>query len=91
MIKMRNKYQKAYSKYLNKNGIEWQYVPKAFTVGKEKYTPDFYLSETDTYVIIKGYWREDLKKRIELFQKQYFSMNIVVLEPSELKKLRIIK
>lgn len=90
-IKMRNKYQKAYSKYLNKKGIEWEYEPKLFNIGKETYTPDFYLPETDTYVIIKCRWHNNLNKNIESFQKQYYSMNIIVLELSELKNLKVLK
>jgi hypothetical protein len=89
-IKMRSSWEIAYAKYLDKNKIKWQYEPKTFDLGDTTYTPDFYLPETDTYVEIKGYWRDDAKKKFKMFQKKYYSMNIVLLTKKELKKLRII-
>lgn len=90
-IKMRSSWEVAYAKYLDKQKIEWQYESKTFDLGKTTYTPDFYLPESDTYVEIKGYWRDDAKKKFKLFQKKYYSMNIILLMKEELIKLGVIK
>jgi predicted nuclease of restriction endonuclease-like RecB superfamily len=88
---MRSSWEVAYAKYLDKNGIKWLYEPKTFDLGNTTYTPDFYLPESDTYVEIKGRWRDDAKKKFKKFQKKYYSMNIILLTEKELKKLNIIK
>ena len=90
-IKMRSSWEVAYAKYLDKQGIKWQYEPKAFDLGNTTYTPDFYLPESDTYVEIKGRWFKDAKKKFNLFRKKYYSMNIILLMKQELLKLKIIK
>lgn len=90
-IKMCNYYEIIYAKYLDYNIIKWQYKPKIFDLGNTTYTPGFYLPETDTYVEIKTRWRDDIKKKFKLFQKKYYSMNIILLTQKELKKLKILK
>jgi hypothetical protein len=90
-ILMRSTWEAAYAKWLDKQGIQWQYEPKTFDLGKTTYTPDFYLPETDTYVEIKGRWRDDAKKKFKMFQKKYYSMNIILLKEKELRQLKIIK
>lgn len=90
-IWMRSTWEVAYAKYLTKNDIKWQYETKTFDVGKGRYTPDFYLPETDTYVEIKGRWYPESKKKFNLFRKKFYSTNIILLTQKELKKLKIIK
>jgi hypothetical protein len=90
-IKMRSSWEVAYAKYLDKQGIKWEYEPKAFDLGETTYTPDFYLPESDTYVEIKGRWFKDSKKKFNLFRKKYYSVNIILLTRKELIKLKIIK
>jgi hypothetical protein len=90
-INMRSTWEVAYAKYLDKQGIKWLYEHKTFDLGKCTYTPDFYLPESDTYVEIKGWWRDDAKKKFKMFQKKYCSMNIILLMQKELKKLKVIK
>jgi len=90
-ILMRSSWEIKYAKYLDKNKIKWQYEPKTFDLGNTTYTPDFYLPETDTYIEIKGRWRDDAKKKFNKFQRRYYSMNIILLTEKELKKLKILK
>jgi len=89
-IKMRSTWEVAYAKWLDKQGIEWQYEPNAFDLGKTTYTPDFYLPKTDEWIEIKGYWRDDAKKKFEIFKKKYNSMNIKLLMKKDLEKLGIL-
>ena len=90
-ILMRSTWEVKYAKYLDKNDIKWQYESKTFDLDNTTYTPDFYLPETDTYIEIKGRWRDDAKKKFKKFQKKYYSMNIILLTEKELKKLKILK
>jgi hypothetical protein len=90
-IKMRSSWEIAYAKYLDKQGTKWLYESKTFDLGNCTYTPDFYLPESDTYVEIKGRWYKDAKKKFKIFQKKYFSMNIILLTRKELRKLKVIK
>jgi hypothetical protein len=90
-IKMRSTWEVKYAKWLDKQGTKWQYESKTFDLGNTTYTPDFYLPETDTYVEIKGWWRDDAKEKFELFRKKYYSMNIILLMKKELKKMGILK
>jgi len=67
----RSSYELIYAKYLDKQGIKWEYEPKTFDLGNCTYTPDFYLSESDTYIEVKGWWRDDAKKKFNSFKKHY--------------------
>jgi len=87
---LRSSYELAYAKWLDKQEIEWQYEPKTFDLGTTTYTPDFYLPETDEWIEIKGYWRDDAKKKFKLFKKKYNSMNIKLLMEKDLKERGIL-
>jgi hypothetical protein len=89
-ILMRSSYEVKYAKYLDKQGITWLYESKTFDLGNCTYTPDFYLPETDTYIEIKGYWRDDAIKKFKLFKKLYSKINIEVLDYKKLKNLNIL-
>lgn len=51
--------------------IEFEYEPKRFyyRAEKESYLPDFYLTELDCWIEVKGWMDERSKKRIKLFRK----------------------
>jgi hypothetical protein len=90
-IKFNSSWEVSYAKYLDKQDTEWEYRHKTFDLGDIKYTPDFYLPESDTWVEIKGSWRKEAKKNFDLFRKRYYSMNILLLTFKELKKMDVLK
>jgi hypothetical protein len=90
-IWMRSSWEVAYAKYLDKNNIKWLYESKVFDLKITGYIPDFYLSKSNTYIEIKGWWRDDAKKKFRLFKKIYPKVKIIVLTKSKLKKLGILK
>jgi hypothetical protein len=90
-IWMRSTWEIALAKWFDKQNIKWLYESKTFDLGNCTYTPDFYLPETDTYVEVKGFWRDDAKKKFEEFKKIYCGEKIKVLGKQELKNLNIIK
>jgi len=56
------------------------------------YTPDFYLPETNTFIEVKGYWRDDAKVKYDKFiQEQSSNYNIELWDKLKLKSLNIIK
>ena len=89
-IHLKSGWEEAFVKWCDKNHTKWQYESKTFDLDNTTYTPDFYLPETDEYVEIKGFWRDDAKKKFELFKKQYSEIKIIILNKIELQKLRII-
>jgi len=88
-ICMRSSWETAYAKYLDNNNIKWSYESKRFYFKDCTYCPDFYLPEMDKYIEIKGYWREESKKRFKLFRKLYPNENIKVLMKKDFENLRI--
>ena len=89
-IKMRSSYEIAYAKWLDKQNIKWKYESKTFDLGNTTYTPDFYLPETNKYIEIKGYWREDAKKKFKKFKTIYSETKIQVLNYQKLIKKGIL-
>ena len=84
---MRSSWEVGFAKYCIINHIKYKYEPKAFEIiykyeGDKKegtYRPDFYLPETNEYIEIKGYWRDDAKIKFDAFKKQYPNINIKIL------------
>lgn len=84
---VRSSWEFNFAKFLQDNGIEYEYEPKRFEVvvdGRDlTYTPDFYIPEQDNgglwilpfppnnYVEIKGYMQDLAKKKIEYFRGHY--------------------
>jgi hypothetical protein len=69
---VRSRWEAAFIRdYLIPKGIAWEYEPKTFKLSNgKKYTPDFYLKESDVYVEIKGYdYRGESKRRAGLFRE----------------------
>jgi hypothetical protein len=58
-VDLHGKWELRYAQYLDENNILWKRPTESFEYVFEnvtrKYTPDFYLIETDEYVEIKGY------------------------------------
>lgn len=79
-IWMRSSYELKFAKFLDSKNIKWEFEPKTFDVGNgETYTPDFYLPETDEWVEIKGYWRDDARVKFELCKLRYPELKILLV------------
>jgi predicted nuclease of restriction endonuclease-like RecB superfamily len=78
-IWMRSSYEIKYAQYLDSKNIKWLYESKTFDLGNSTYTPDFYLQETDEYIEIKGWWRDDAKLKFRLFKQKYPNIKIEVI------------
>lgn len=90
-IDLHGSWELAYVKYLDENSILWKRCKESFTYyfdGKNrKYTPDFYLIDTDEYVEIKGYKTEKDIAKWAQFPKY---RKLTILMKSELKQMKIL-
>ena len=82
----RSKWEANYARYLNQMEVLWEYEKETFWFegirsGTTNYTPDFYLSETDTWVEVKGQWDSKSKTKLRRFRKYH---------PEEYAKLFVI-
>lgn len=88
-VKLHGSWELQYAKYLDENNIKWERpkekFPYMFENKNSSYTPDFYLTETDEYIEIKGY--ETDKDRAKW---KYFPHKLIVLKKKELFELNII-
>jgi hypothetical protein len=93
-IWVRSSWELATVKYLDKQGLAWNYEPKAFKFKLNElevtYTPDFYIEELGIYIEVKGYWREDAKAKFAEFKLQYPEIEIEVWDKQVLKERGIL-
>jgi hypothetical protein len=89
-VDLHGKWELRYAQYLDRNEIKWERCKTSFSYefeGKQrKYTPDFYLIETNEYVEIKGYKTPKDEAKWSQFPK---SETLLVLMKKELKNLGI--
>lgn len=89
-VDLHGKWELRYAQYLDANHIIWERNTKQFPYmfnGKlRKYTPDFYLPETNQYVEVKGYTTQKDLAKWEQFPA---SETLIVLTKKELKLLGI--
>lgn len=65
VVSMRSYWEASFADYLNKNSIDWQYESKTFNLPDgSAYTPDFFLPQTNEWVEVKGWYREEHKQKI---------------------------
>lgn len=80
-----------YAKWLDKNNIKWERCRRSFSYlfenKRRRYTPDFFLPETNEYIEIKGYKTEKDEAKWDQFPKEF---KLVILMKKELEDLNII-
>jgi hypothetical protein len=101
-IAMRSTWEILYAEFLDKEGYNWQFEKKWFPVGKgpwkgTTYLPDFYVPEIDTYVEIKGewknksadgkFWRNGAKAKVAEFRKRFPEKQLIVIDNAEFAKV----
>lgn len=91
-VDLHGSWELKYAQYLDKHKIEWVRNKDSFSYfynGKDrKYTPDFYLPQTDEYIEIKGYRTAKDSAKWEQFPKH---RKLVVLLKKELETLLGVK
>ena len=66
-----SRWEANFSRLMNFLEIKWVHQPRTFQLLSQKYTPDFYLPETGTYVEIKNFLSSYSKNRDEEFRRLY--------------------
>lgn len=88
-----------YARYLKFIGVKYLYEPTVFTLSNgQKYTPDFYLPETNKYVEVKGFWKPEtfalhtkLQQKYNLFTKEFpeIKLKLLVQTTDEWKAIEV--
>lgn len=68
-------------------GVRWEYAPRSFDIGNQKYTPDFYLPEDDTYIEVKNFWWHYSRIRDQKFRRKYPAIKLKVILRDEYVEL----
>jgi lipopolysaccharide export LptBFGC system permease protein LptF len=89
-VDLHGKWELEYAKWLDKNQIKWQRCKDSFPYEFEgkirRYTPDFYLVDSDEYIEIKGYKTEKDAAKWSQFPSY---RTLKVLFESDLKELGV--
>ena len=84
--KARSGYEVIFSMVMNKQNIPFQYEPKTFILKKGmRYTPDFFLPNTNEWVETKGFLKPNAVEKMNEFKKQ--GNNLKLVELKELEKM----
>ena len=89
-IVFRSTWETTFAQFLTLNNINWIYEPKAFDLGDSTYRPDFYIPEWDLWIEIKGWWRDNAKKKFKSFKKLYPKVRIKLLMKKELQNIGVL-
>lgn len=94
---LRSSWELKYAIYLDAKKIKYEVEHKTFEIkyrynNKLKegtYTPDFFLIESNKFIEIKGWWRDDAKSKYKAFKNKYRNINLEVLDKKKLLTLGI--
>jgi hypothetical protein len=87
---MRSGFEVMYALFLESQDSRWQYEPRMFILASGKrYTPDFYLPDTNEWVEIKGVLSEASRQKIGMFREQGFKLTLVF--ETKLKQLSPVR
>jgi|688.fasta_scaffold365078_2 hypothetical protein len=84
-VKLKGNWELMVAKWFDENNIKWEHETKFFNYewnGKRKYYPDFYLSEYNIFIEVKGYETE--RDKIKWLSVP----NLVVLKKKEIDMIR---
>lgn len=66
------------AKALTALGVKWEYEPRSFTLSDgSRYTPDFYLPESDAFWEVKGWWNDTAERKTRLFRQMSIAPLVV--------------
>jgi len=89
-IRMDSKWEVATAEYLESQNIKFIYGEIVFYLDDSTYRPDFYLPEFDSFIEVKGFWREKNLEKFFKFKIMYRDIKIEVWDKDKLKELKII-
>lgn len=88
-VKLLGSWELAYAKWLDAQGIQWvrptESFPYVFGNKERRYTPDFYLPDTDQFVEVKGY-----EKPMDHAKWREFPRRLKIVREDDLRRLHLI-
>jgi len=90
----RSKIEANFARFLKWLEVEYIYEYKTFILKDGRYyTPDFYLSQLDMYIELKGYMYRDSENRIKIFKESYpnIKFNLLMQNSKEWKSVEKYK
>ena len=89
-IFMKSSWELKFARFLTLSGIKWKYEPKIFNLGNITYTPDFYLSDSNCYIEIKGWWRDNGHQKVQRFIKKFPNKLFMLLRKQDLINIGVL-
>src|SRR3989344_337431 len=83
-----SRWEANFARILNLLKIKWIFQPKTFNLETQKYTPDFYLPDKNTYIEIKNFLSVYSAKRDREFRKLYPSIKLELILKLDYLKLQ---
>ena len=83
-----SRWEANFARILNFLNIKWEFQPKIFKLENQRYTPDFYLPESNTYIEIKNFLSDYSKNRYDGFRKSYPDLRLVLILKEDYLKLQ---
>lgn len=74
-----SKYEIQVALWLAGHDVEWIYEDIGFPMGRQRYTPDFFLPAHDVFLEVKGAWVTGKKKKMDQFRIDYPSVDLLVV------------
>lgn len=78
-----SRWEANYARLMNYLNVKWVHQPRTFQLRAQRYTPDFYLPETGTYIEIKNFLSDYSRKRDEEFRQLYPTINLKLILKEE--------
>jgi len=83
----RSSWEANFARILNFLNINWEYEKKRFKLDNNSYCPDFYLSDYNLYIEIRGYYPHARSDKIQQFLELYPSLRLEVFREEEYEVL----
>jgi hypothetical protein len=83
-----SRWEANYARILNFKNIKWVHQPKVFRLKSQRYTPDFYLSETNEFVEIKNFLSEYSARRDKEFRELYPDIKLKLILKEDYLKMQ---
>lgn len=93
-IRMDSSWEVKTARYLDEKELDWKYSYKSFILSDGRhYYPDFFVfsnGNIDRIIEVKGYFREENKKKFNMFLDEYPELVVELWDKPRLKELGIL-
>lgn len=84
-VRLRSTWELAIARYLDQVGIKWKYEAKRFKLRDRTYCPDFWLTETNVFWEVKGWFHERHQETVRQFREMYPQTPLIVVGEHTIK------